>query len=332
MSASGRISSPYRLDDQSQRKLDFRFPVLKWRTAASSSMGSRPVVSWLLLGGAVGHRGEQCAADGDRLRTSAHRARNSVSDPAVEERGVDPFGECPVPALEGYCVERVGVDADREGGVGVADQLRDAVDVDASGDQLRCEVVATLVERVKVRVAEAALGDLEGAKHVSLDQRAVRRRQEDTTVRRVRRPSPIGEGAMDAIDHRDGPACSRRLGRLDCAGAVVGVLDNVDAAFGEIDVSPFQAEGFADAQTREEAEDGDRPVARRRETRFPHLGENVGDFAIGVDVAERDGRVIVARGAADTEVAEGIAVDEVLLVEPTEHVAHRRHDVTRGRA
>ena len=61
----------------------------------------------------------------------------------------------------------MGIDADREGGVGVADQLRDAVDVDASGDQLRCEVVATLVERVKVRVDEAALSDLEGAKNVS---------------------------------------------------------------------------------------------------------------------------------------------------------------------
>lgn len=66
------------------------------------------------------------------------------------------------------------VDADRERRVGVPDQLRDAVDVDATGDQFRREIVPALMERVKFVVSEAALSGLKRAQHVSLNQRAVR--------------------------------------------------------------------------------------------------------------------------------------------------------------
>lgn len=94
---------------------------------------------------------------------------------------------------------------------------------------------------------------------------------------------PIAEGSMNRIDHRYGSAGLRRLGRLDRAGAVMGVLNDVNAPSREVDVAPFEAEGFTDAEAGEETEDGDRPIARRRESRFPHLRQNVDDFFVGVD-------------------------------------------------
>lgn len=149
-------------------------------------------------------------------------------------------------------------------------------------------------------------------------------------MRGLRRLSPFGEGAVDEIDHRHDPTRFRRLGWLDLTCSVVGILHDMDATSGEVDVTPFQSEGFADTETGEEAEDGDRSVPPRGETWFLHRRENFGDLTIGVDGTGRDSRVIVARGALNSEIPEGISVDAVLGVEPAEHVAHGGDDVACG--